>query len=124
LAYYPHISDIHITNVQARKVTIKFSLRFKIVTTTWRRMACWGIAPHILNLDTRWTLVISFTPSERRPKFFLDKSLSGTLGQPGRGGKENNFSVSAGNRPIVQPLYYLSFTLRAGWLSDNSAIPL
>lgn len=29
--------------------------------TGWRRMGSWGIAPHILNVGSRWRWVISFT---------------------------------------------------------------
>jgi hypothetical protein len=60
-----------------KKVIVKLSLWFKLVTTTWRRMACWGIAPHILNLGTSWTLVVSFTTWSLNPKGKTSQVLLG-----------------------------------------------
>jgi hypothetical protein len=50
-----------------------------------------GIAPHILNLDTRWRWVVSFTTrplnlGERR-RYALDKRLGGPQSRSGRGGE-------------------------------------
>jgi hypothetical protein len=54
-----------------------------------------GIAPHILDLGTRWRWVVSFTlrplyPQGKRPSYPLDRRLGGPQSRSGRGGEEKN----------------------------------
>jgi len=54
-----------------------------------------GIASHILDLGTRWTWVVSFTPrpfypQRKGPKCLLDRRLVGPRSQSWRGSEEKN----------------------------------
>jgi hypothetical protein len=48
-----------------------------------------GIAPPILDLGTKWRLVVSFTCRERA-RYPLDRRLGGPQSRSGRGGEEKN----------------------------------
>jgi len=53
-----------------------------------------GIAPRILNLDTKWRWVVTFTPrplysQEKRPRYPLYRRLGGPQIRSGHGGKES-----------------------------------
>jgi hypothetical protein len=73
----------------------------------------WGsedIAPRILNLDTRWRWVVSFTPRPFYPQgkslwYPMHRRLGGTQSRSGRGGEEKNSQLLPGlEPPIIQPL--------------------
>jgi hypothetical protein len=54
-----------------------------------------GMVPHILNLDTKWSWVVSSTPLPlyprgKRPRFPLDRRLGGPQCRSGSGGEEKN----------------------------------
>jgi hypothetical protein len=71
-----------------------------------------GIAPRILDLDTRRRWVVSFTPwplylQGRRPHCLLDRRLGGPQSQSERGEEENISSLYRESNPwipIVQPV--------------------
>jgi hypothetical protein len=75
--------------------------------------ACWesiGIAPHILDLDTRWKWVVSFTlrplyPQGKSSCYSLDKRLGGPQSRSGRCGEEKNSQPLPGlEHRIIQPV--------------------
>jgi hypothetical protein len=74
-------------------LTVKLSLclaKHHAMKTSWRSG---GIAPRILNLDTRWRLEVSFTSrplySRRNgPRYPWDRRLGGPQSRSGRGGEE------------------------------------
>jgi hypothetical protein len=75
--------------------------------------AYWGsgcIAPRILNLDSRWRRVVSFTPRTlypqgKSPWCPLGRRLGGSKSRSRRGGEERNFQPLAGlELPIIQPV--------------------
>jgi len=68
----------------------------------WRRVADGGIAPHILNLGTKWGCVVSFMPQSlyfrgKIPRYPLDRGLGGPQSRSGRSAKEKN-SIRTRNR--------------------------
>jgi hypothetical protein len=75
--------------------------------------AYWGsgdIAPHILDLGTRWKRVVSFTsrplyPQGKNPWYPLYRRLGGPQSRSGRGGKEKNFKPM----PSIEPPYHPHF---------------
>jgi hypothetical protein len=77
-----------------------------------------GIAPHILDLGTRWRWVFSFTPwllysQGKNPRYPLDRRLGGLQSQSGCNGKEKNSQPLLAlepliTQPIVIPLSYSS----------------
>jgi hypothetical protein len=92
-------------------------------TTPWIRISCliknyaiktyWGIVgiyPRILNLGTRWSWVISFTPQPlyprgKRPRHKLIRRPGGLQNRSGRGGEEKNFlSLPGFEHLIIQPV--------------------
>jgi hypothetical protein len=61
-----------------------------------------GIAPRILNRDTKWRRVVTFTP---RPLCPQGKRLGGPHSRSGRGGEEKNSHPLLGiEPPIVKPV--------------------
>jgi hypothetical protein len=84
---------------------------FELITMPLK--AYWGIegiAPHILDLDTRWRWVVSFTPRER-PWYPSDRKLGGPENRSGRGGAERNSHPLPGRGPpIFQPIAQLYTT--------------
>jgi hypothetical protein len=57
---------------------------------------CGGVAPHILDLCTRWKSAVSFTPRPlyppgKSPWYPLDRRLGGPQSRSGRCGEEINF---------------------------------
>jgi hypothetical protein len=63
-----------------------------------------GLAPPILDLDTRWRLVVSFTPlplySEGKSHLYpVDRGLGGPQSRSGRGGEEKNYQPPPGIEP-------------------------
>jgi hypothetical protein len=63
-----------------------------------------GIAPRILDLDTRWRWVVSFTPHSLYPQgkslcYQLDRRLGGTQSRSGRGSEEKNYQLP----PEIEP---------------------
>jgi hypothetical protein len=67
-----------------------------------------GIAPHILDLGTKWRSVVSFTPrplypQRKGPLYPLDRRLGGPQSRSGRGGEEKNPKLLPGlESPIIQ----------------------
>jgi len=66
--------------------------------TYWRSG---DVAPLILNLGTRWRIVVSFTPRPlysrgEIPRYPLDRRLDGPQSRSGRGGEEK--------KPITAPV--------------------
>jgi hypothetical protein len=59
-----------------------------------------GIAPHILNLDTSWMRVGTFTLRWLCPPYPLGRRLDGSQNQSECYGEEKHF-VSAGNRSLI-----------------------
>jgi hypothetical protein len=49
-----------------------------------------GIAPCILNLGSRWSVVVSFTSRGKSPRYTLYRELVGPQSRSGRDGKEKN----------------------------------
>jgi hypothetical protein len=85
------------------KVKVTLSLRL----TKHHAMKTWGSggkAPHILDLDTRWRWVVSFTPrslypQEKSPRYPFDRRLGGTQSRYGRGGEEKHSQPPPGIEP-------------------------
>jgi hypothetical protein len=83
-----------------------------------------GIAPSILDLGTRWSWVVSFTPRPlylqgKSPRYPLDRRLGGTQSRSGRGGEEKKFPAPTGNRtlePRSSKFVFSSF-LWSSWIS-------
>jgi hypothetical protein len=69
-----------------------------------------GIAPRILDLDTRWRLVVSFTPHPLYPHgnsllYPLDRRLGGLQSRSGRCGEDKNSQpLPRQEPPIIQPI--------------------
>jgi hypothetical protein len=72
-------------------------------------LAYWGsggIAPSILELGTKWRLVVSFTarplyPQGKSPWYPFDRSLGGPQSRFGHGGEEKNFQPLPGLEPPI-----------------------
>jgi hypothetical protein len=70
----------------------------------------WGIALRILDTDTRWRWVVSFTPGSLYPQgksswHSLDRRLGGPQSRSGHGGEEKNSQpLSELKPPIIQPV--------------------
>jgi hypothetical protein len=68
-----------------------------------------GIAPHILELGTRWRWVVNFTPRPlylqgKSPWYPLDRRLGGPQSRSGRGGEAKNSQPLPGlESSIIQP---------------------
>jgi hypothetical protein len=65
-----------------------------------------GIAPRILDLGPRWSLVVSFTPRTlyphgKSPWYPLDRRLGGPQSRSGRGGEEKNSYPLPGLEPRI-----------------------
>jgi hypothetical protein len=63
-----------------------------------------GIAPHILDLGTRWRWAVSYTPRPLYPQrksrsYLLDRSLGGPQSRSGHGGEEKNSQPLPGLEP-------------------------
>jgi len=71
---------------------------------------CGGIAPRILDLGTRWRLVVSFNPwslypQGTSPRYALDRRLGGPQNRSGRCGEKKNYKPLEGfELPIIQPV--------------------
>jgi hypothetical protein len=69
-----------------------------------------GVAPRIINLNTRWKWMVSFTPRPlctqgKSPWYPLDRRLGGPQSRSGRGGEEKNSEPLPGLLPtIIQPV--------------------
>jgi hypothetical protein len=69
-----------------------------------------GKAPRILNLDTIWMWVVSFTPRPHNPQgesswYPLDRRLGGPQSRSGRGGEGKNSQSPPGiEAPIIRPV--------------------
>jgi hypothetical protein len=67
-----------------------------------------GIAPHILDLSTRWRSVVSFTPwplymQRKSPWHPLARRLGGPLSWYGHGDEKNSQPLLRLKPPIIQP---------------------
>jgi hypothetical protein len=63
-----------------------------------------GIAPHFLDLGTRWRWVVSFTPlplylEGKSPWYPFDRRLGGPQSRSGRGGEKKNSQPLPGIEP-------------------------
>jgi hypothetical protein len=73
----------------------------------------WGsgsIAPHVLDLGTRWRWVVSFTsrplyPQGKNPWYPLNRRLGGPQSRSGRGGEEKNSQPLPGLEPSDHPTW-------------------
>jgi len=70
-----------------------------------------GIASRVLNIDTRWRLVVRFVPrpfksqhKEQRPRTTLEWRLSGLQSRSRHGGKEKNDGPLPGIGPLSSSL--------------------
>jgi hypothetical protein len=79
-----------------------------------------GIAPHLLDLGTRWRWVgqlhdLAALPPGRSPWYPLDR-LGGTQSRCGRGGEKKNSQPPPGiEPPIIQPTAQ-RYTTELSWL--------
>jgi hypothetical protein len=89
-----------------------------------------GIAPRILDLGTRWSWVVSFTPRSlypqgKRPWYPLGRSLDGHQSRFGCGGKEKKSPAHARTRTSdIQSRHYgliKTLTLEVG---DSKVLPM
>jgi hypothetical protein len=90
------------------KAKVKLSL-CSFLTEHHAIKACWGsggIAPRILDLGTRWRLVVSFTPRPIYPQGNpLDRRLSGSQSWFWRGGEYKiSQSLPGLEPPIIKPV--------------------
>jgi hypothetical protein len=96
-----------IDEVIGKVVPVFFLTEHHAIKTYW---GSGGIAPHILDLGTRWRWVISFTPRTlyspgKEP--LVSMRLCGLRSRSWRGGEEvNKFPPPTGTRnfPIIQPV--------------------
>jgi hypothetical protein len=102
----------HELSTDMKKVKVKLSLYFSL-TQHHAIKAYWGsggIAPHILDLRTRWRWVVSFMlrllyPQGMGPWYPLHRRLGGPHCWPGHGGEEKNSHPLPGlEAPIIQPV--------------------
>jgi hypothetical protein len=86
------------------------SYKVPVLLTEHRTMKTYwgsgGIAPHILELSTRWRWVVTFTlrslyPQGKSPCYPLDRRLGGLQSRCGRGGKEKNLQPLPGLQPPI-----------------------
>jgi hypothetical protein len=90
------------------QVKVKLSLCFFLTEHHAMKMY-WGsgcIAPHILDLSTRWRWVVSFTsqplyPQGKSPWYPLDRRLGGPKSQSGCSGEEKNFQPLLGLESLI-----------------------
>jgi hypothetical protein len=90
---------------------VKFSLWFLTDHHTMKGYwGCRGVAPCILNLCTKWSWMVSFTPmlvypQGKRPCYPLDRRLGGPQSQPRCSGEEKKSHPMPGlEPPIIQPV--------------------
>jgi hypothetical protein len=80
-----------------------------------------GVTPRILNVGTRWSWVVSFTPRPLYPQgkipwYPVDRRLGGPQNRSGRGGEEKNCQTLPGlEPPIIQPVAQ-RYTTELYWL--------
>jgi hypothetical protein len=85
-----------------------------------------GIAPLILNLDTRWRGLVSFAPWKlytqgKRPQYALYRRSDGPQGQSERGGEEKFLPYPYKTRAgIAQSVYWLATGWTIGWPGFDS----
>jgi hypothetical protein len=65
-----------------------------------------GISPLILDLGTRWRLMVSFIlrpfyPQRKSPRYPLDRRLGGLQSRSGHGGEEKNSQPLPGLEPSI-----------------------
>jgi hypothetical protein len=81
----------------------KGKIKLFLCLTNWalRHVCVWGtgcIAPHYLDLVTRWRGVVSFTPLPlyprgKSPRYPLDRRQSGPQSRSGRRGEQKNLAL-------------------------------
>jgi hypothetical protein len=109
ISLVPFLCTFHF---KACLVKVKFSLCFFFLWAPRHEgvLGSGDIAPHILDLSTRWRLEVSFTPlpfypQGESPWYPLDSRLGGPQSRYGRGGEEKNFqALSRLEPPIIQPV--------------------
>jgi hypothetical protein len=73
------------------------------------------IAPRILDLGTRWKLVVSFTPQPLSPSYPLDRRLCGPQSRSERGEEKNSQPLPELEPPIIQLVSQRSTTELSGY---------
>jgi hypothetical protein len=75
----------------------------------WKHMGGWRYSFTILDLGTRWRLVVSVKPLPLYPRYPLDRRLGGPQNRSGRCGEEQNLALPGVKRwPSNPSLYRLS----------------
>jgi hypothetical protein len=79
-----------------------------------------GIAPHIIDLSTRWRCVVSFMPwplhpQGKSPWYPLDRRLCGPQNRSGNG-EEKNSQPLPGLRPLIIQSIAQHYTTELSWL--------
>jgi hypothetical protein len=73
-------------------------------------MGEWRYSSTIINLGTRWRLVVSFTPLPLYPLDRLDTRLDGSQSRSARHGEEKNLAPARNRTPAIQLLYQLELS--------------
>jgi len=81
------------------------------------------IAPHILDLGTRWMWVVSFThrllyPQGKSPWFPLDRRLGGEQNRSGHGGLDKNSQPLPGHKPPIIQAGAQRYTIEHTWKTE------
>jgi hypothetical protein len=114
----PHLIQSHQLAIwYKRKGTVNPGIN-KLSGMPWRRMGEWRYSFTILDLDTRWRWVVSFTPRPLYPqgisvRYPLVRRLDGPRSQPGRRGEEKILdrteTVSVSYQRKVGHYFFLEF---------------
>jgi len=110
----------HCMPTRTERMKVKLSLW---LTKHHAMKTCWwsgGIAPRILDLNTRWRWTVSFTPrpiytQKKNPRYPLDRRLGGPKSRSGHGVEEKNsepppgFEPQSSDRPARSQSVWLSY---------------
>jgi hypothetical protein len=90
----------------------------QVSTMPWRHMGRWRHGSIIVDLDTNWSWVVSYTPRPlylrgKWPRYPLDRRLDGPQNRPGRCGEEKNLALPKNQTRVLQPvaLRYTEWTI-------------
>jgi hypothetical protein len=91
-SFVPSLMNLQVIH----KDTCDISKVVPVLNTLWKRMENRGIAPHVLNLGTRWRCTVSFTLrlfyiQVKFPRYTLDRRLGGLQSRSGRGNENNSW---------------------------------
>jgi hypothetical protein len=97
------IVDLMYLKVISLKAVPVFLTQHHAMNAYWRNG---GIAPHIIELGTRWRWVVSFTfrrlyPQGKSSLYSLDRRLFGPQSRSGRGGGKKNSQLLPGPEPPI-----------------------